>query len=125
MRHPADFTLFGFDQRPSFHFAIEILRNDAHLAFKKFLYAFVSFAGLGGILVALLRRERFAALFAGIVLLYPVIYYLTFPNVRYRLPLEPILLLYGLHLGTIAFAYVARRQAAIRAAKMPAMSARS
>jgi len=38
--------------------------NDAHLAFKKVWYAALSFAGLGGILVALLRRERFAFLFA-------------------------------------------------------------
>jgi len=83
--------------------------NDAHLAFKKVWYAALSFAGLGGILVALLRRERFAFLFAGIVLLYPMIYYITFPNVRYRLPLEPILLLYGLHLGTVTFGYLRRR----------------
>jgi 4-amino-4-deoxy-L-arabinose transferase-like glycosyltransferase len=83
--------------------------NDAHLAFKKFFYAFVSFAGLGGILVALLRRERFAALFAGIILLYPMIYYITFPNVRYRLPLEPILLMYGLYLGATTFGYVRGR----------------
>src|SRR3954467_5160186 len=76
--------------------------NDAHLALKKFLYASLSFAGLGGLLLALWRREVYAPMFAAIVLLYPMIYYITFPNVRYRLPLEPILLLYGLHLASMA-----------------------
>jgi hypothetical protein len=83
--------------------------NDAHTLAKKIWYAFVSFAGLGGLLLALLRRQPYATLFAGIVLLYPVIYYITFPNVRYRLPLEPILLMFGLHLGVVVFGYFRRR----------------
>src|SRR5439155_12340880 len=97
--------------------------NDAHLAFKKVWYATISFAGLGGILVALFRRERCAFLFAGIVLLYPIIYYNTFPNVRYRLPLEPILLMYGLHLVSILVPYLRRRLAAILPAKTSAVGA--
>lgn len=90
--------------------------NDAHLAFKKFLFRLLSFAGLGGLLLALLRRQAYATMFAGIVLLYPMIYYITFPNVRYRLPLEPILVMYGLYLGNVAIGYLRRRFAAIRPA---------
>jgi len=91
--------------------------NDAHLALKKFLYRCLSFAGLGGLLLALWRRQTYAFMFAGIVLLYPMIYYITFPTVRYRLPLEPILLMYGLYLGSSVIADLRRRLAAHRSAK--------
>jgi hypothetical protein len=74
--------------------------SDEHLALKKFLYRLLSFAGLGGLLLALFRRQTYAYMFAGVVLLYPIIYYITFPNVRYRLPLEPILVMYGLYLAS-------------------------
>src|SRR4051812_1977797 len=82
--------------------------NDSHLALKTFWYRLISFAGLGGLLLALWRRESHAFMFAEIVLLYPIIYYITFPNVRYRLPLEPILLLYGLHLASVIWGNLQR-----------------
>ena len=68
-----------------------------YLLAKKLWFSSLSLAGLLGILIAWFRRETYAGLFAGIVLVYPMIYYITFPNVRYRLPIEPILLLYALH----------------------------
>jgi len=85
--------------------------NDSHLALKTFWYRLISFAGLGGLLLALWRRETYAFMFAGIILLYPMIYYITFPNVRYRPPLEPILLLYGLHLAGAVMGRLRRSRA--------------
>jgi len=70
-----------------------------------------------GILVSLLRREAFAPLFASIVFVYPLVYYITFPHSRYRYPLEPILLMYGLHLGSLAVANVRQWFALMTTAK--------
>jgi len=52
-----------------------------------------------------------------------MIYYITFPNVRYRLPLEPILLMYGLYLGSLEIAYLRRRLAVVRRGRVPASAA--
>jgi hypothetical protein len=76
---------------------------------KYFQWGFLalSITGLAGILIAvcLARREcletrRIIWLFAGIVLVYPLPYYVTFPSDRYRYPIEPILLIFALHLLT-------------------------
>jgi len=48
----------------------------------------------------LLPAGRATWLFAAIVLIYPLPYYLTFPLDRYRLIVEPILMIYALHLLT-------------------------
>jgi Dolichyl-phosphate-mannose-protein mannosyltransferase len=45
-------------------------------------------------------QHRTTWLFAAVVLVYPLPYYITFPLDRYRLIIEPILLIYALHLLT-------------------------
>jgi len=80
-----------------------------YLPAKRFWFSAVGLCGMFGLLVSMFRRERFAFLFGGIVLLYPMVYYITFPHSRYRFPLEPIMLLYGLHLVALVFGYLRHR----------------
>ena len=52
--------------------------------------ATLAFIGLGG----LLRRRRVEAwFFAPALLVYPMLYYITFPDARYRHPIEPLMLM--------------------------------
>jgi len=94
-----------------------------YLPAKRIWFSAVSLCGMVGILVSLLRREAFAPLFASIVVVYPLVYYITFPHSRYRYPLEPILLMCGLHLGSLAIAYLRRRLAVVRRGRVPASAA--
>jgi 4-amino-4-deoxy-L-arabinose transferase-like glycosyltransferase len=53
--------------------------------------AFIGFAGL-------LRRRRVEAwFFAPALLVYPVVYYITFPDARYRHPIEPLMLMLAVY----------------------------
>jgi 4-amino-4-deoxy-L-arabinose transferase-like glycosyltransferase len=56
-------------------------------------YAVVSFLVLPALLIAHRRRLQAWPMFFGLLLLYPVPYYLTFTQVRYRHPIEPIMVL--------------------------------
>ncbi len=51
--------------------------------------------GLG---LLLLRRERGAALFAMLLLVYPASFYITFPQPRYRHPIEPVMIILTVYL---------------------------
>ena len=42
-----------------------------------------------------LLDNRYAGLFAGVMLFYPLVYYLTFTTDEYRIPIEPLLLILG------------------------------
>jgi|HubBroStandDraft_2_1064218.scaffolds.fasta_scaffold17962_2 4-amino-4-deoxy-L-arabinose transferase-like glycosyltransferase len=56
-------------------------------------YVATSFLMLPALLIAHRRRLRAWPLFFGLLLLYPIPYYLTFTQVRYRHPIEPIMVL--------------------------------
>jgi hypothetical protein len=65
--------------------------------------AFIGFAGL-------LRRRRVEAWsFAPALLVYPVVYYITFPDARYRHPIEPLMLMLAVY--TVGLNLQARVQA--------------
>ena len=53
--------------------------------------AFIGFAGL------LRRRKVEAWFFAPALLVYPVVYYITFPDARYRHPIEPLMLMLAVY----------------------------
>jgi 4-amino-4-deoxy-L-arabinose transferase-like glycosyltransferase len=56
-------------------------------------YAVVSFLMLPALLIGHRRRLRAWPMFFGLLLLYPVPYYLTFMQARYRHPIEPVMVL--------------------------------
>lgn len=56
-------------------------------------YVLISFLLLPALLIARRRRLLAWPMFLGLLLLYPVPYYLTFTQARYRHPIEPIMIL--------------------------------
>ncbi|MGA2000715.1 MAG: glycosyltransferase family 39 protein [Terriglobales bacterium] len=65
--------------------------------------AFIGFAGL------LRRRKVEACFFAPALLVYPVVYYITFPDARYRHPIEPLMLMLAVY--TVGLSLQTRAQA--------------
>jgi 4-amino-4-deoxy-L-arabinose transferase-like glycosyltransferase len=70
----------------------ETLRQTAFLTF-----SLLSFTGLGLMVV---RRHRARFLFASLLIAFPLVYYATFTLTRYRVPLEPEMLLLVVYLIT-------------------------
>lgn len=64
---------------------------------------FVALGTLAGLVAAWARSRRYAFLLAAFPVAYPLIYYATEPYLRYRLPVDPVLiLLTALALGSLA-----------------------
>jgi 4-amino-4-deoxy-L-arabinose transferase-like glycosyltransferase len=79
------------------------------------LYALLSLLALGGILRAARARHGQAILPVGATLLFPLLYYVTVISVRYRHPIEPLLVMLGVWFLTgIAEAVAARRPRVLR-----------
>jgi len=66
---------------------------EALLGFFQPLYIALSLLGGAGLLLALWRRVHGAFLFATLLVVYPLVYYITFATDRYRHPIEPELLI--------------------------------
>ena len=58
----------------------------------------LSVVGIWGLLLALKRRVHGVFLFATLLVFYPLVYYICFPEPRYRHPLDPVLILLGVYL---------------------------
>jgi Glycosyl transferase family 2/Dolichyl-phosphate-mannose-protein mannosyltransferase len=58
----------------------------------------VSVLGIWGLLLAMKRRVHGVFLFASLLAFYPVVYYICFPEPRYRHPIDPELLILGVYL---------------------------
>jgi GT2 family glycosyltransferase len=58
----------------------------------------LSVLGIGGLLLALKRRVPGVFLFASLLVFYPLVYYICFPEPRYRHPIDPQLLILGVYL---------------------------
>jgi 4-amino-4-deoxy-L-arabinose transferase-like glycosyltransferase len=55
-----------------------------------------------GLIRSLQKRIPGARLFFWLILIYPAVYYITFPNIRYREPLEPYIIIMAIFLITTA-----------------------
>jgi hypothetical protein len=60
-------------------------------------FFFSSALAFVGLVLVLRRPVRGRFIFAVSLLVYPVIYYLTFPHERYRHPIEPLMVLLALY----------------------------
>jgi hypothetical protein len=84
---------WGGNPRPSvFHVATPA--NLFEIAFESATSA-ICFWGL---IRSVKKRVPGAWLFFWLILLYPAVYYITFPNLRYRQPLEPFIIILGISL---------------------------
>jgi hypothetical protein len=78
--------------------------TDSWLARTVLLGNFISWLGaVGGIVILFWRRSPYAFPLASFVVTVPVLYYITHTSLRYRHPMDPIvLLLTAIALGTIS-----------------------
>jgi len=65
---------------------------------KNSLFLASSIVALWGLLLAIKRRVHGVFLFASLIVFYPAVYYITFPQPRYRHPIDPELLILGVYL---------------------------
>jgi len=61
-------------------------------------YLLLSVVGIWGLLLALKRRVHGVFLFAALVVFFPLVYYICFPEPRYRHPIDPELVILGVYL---------------------------
>jgi 4-amino-4-deoxy-L-arabinose transferase-like glycosyltransferase len=66
----------------------------------------LSAAGWAGLLFVLTRRPRGWQLFLALLLIYPIPYYLAYPNAKYRHAIEPLLLLLGVYFASVLWGEV-------------------
>ncbi len=64
---------------------------------KNSLFLASSVVAIWGLLLAIKRRVHGVFLFASLLIFYPVVYYITFPQPRYRHPIDPELLILGVY----------------------------
>jgi hypothetical protein len=76
---------------------------------KNLLFLASSLLSIGGLLLAFKRRVHGVLLFATLLLSYPLIYYITVPEPRYRHPIEPELLILSVFLLLSLFRLIANR----------------
>lgn len=72
------------------------------------IYLASSLLALAGVYFAVRTRTRGAGLFSGLVILYPLVYYVTHNHPRYRAPIEPLMIL--LVVALVLAAIVEHRQ---------------
>ena len=65
---------------------------------KNSLFLATSIVAIWGLLLAVKRRVHGVFLFASLIVFYPAVYYITFPQPRYRHPIDPELLILGVYL---------------------------
>ncbi len=65
---------------------------------KNSLFLASSVLAIGGLLLAIKRHIHGVFLFASLILFYPLVYYVCFPQPRYRHPIDPELLILGVYL---------------------------
>ncbi len=84
------------------------------------LYAPFSVLALAGLALALWRRAPLAWLLAAVGLLYPLPYYVTYSQARYRHAIEPVLLMASVYLVAEFYRVLARHRAPAEARPAPA-----
>jgi Glycosyl transferase family 2/Dolichyl-phosphate-mannose-protein mannosyltransferase len=98
-QHPGKFAEITFRRVIFFWDGIPKLSNVEGLAqTKNSLFLATSILAIWGLLLALKRRVHGAFLFAALLIFYPLVYYVCFPQPRYRHPIEPELLILGVYL---------------------------
>ncbi|HUI83194.1 MAG TPA: hypothetical protein VL240_03175 [Candidatus Binatia bacterium] len=86
---------------------------------RRLVFLMWSLLSLGGLLLAIIRRLHGTFLFATLLIFYPLVYYFTFPNSRYRHVIEPELLVLAVFCVWSLFAPSRRAQAPAPEAARP------
>ncbi len=98
-QHPARFLLLTFRRFIFFWDGMPRVSDVAGLiAAKNLLFLATSVLAIWGLLLAWKRRIHGVFLFAALLIFYPLVYYVCFPELRYRHPIDPELLILGVYL---------------------------
>ena len=112
-QHPGKFAELTFRRVIFFWDGIPKVSNIEGLsAAKNSLFLATSVLAIWGLLLAVKRRVHGVFLFAMLMIFYPLVYYVCFPQPRYRHPIEPELLILGVYLVSEA-----RPRAAIKSSQ--------
>lgn len=84
-----------------------VFSDDAFWRFR--LYVPLSVLGIAGLVLMLARKKSAAMLYCGLLLLYPAVFYVTYPMPRQRHPIEPVLLMLACFTVVELFLWVSRR----------------
>ena len=102
-QHPGKFVVISLRRVYFFWGGIPRLAKVQSLSeLKNSHYLLISVLGIWGVLLALKRRVHGVFLFATLLAFYPVVYYICFPEPRYRHPIDPELMILGVYLVTEA-----------------------
>jgi len=97
--HPGKFVEISLKRVYYFWNGIpRLAKNPALAELKNTHTLLLSVVGIWGLLLALKRRIHGVFLFAALVMFYPLVYYICFPEPRYRAPIDPQLLILGVYL---------------------------
>ena len=97
--HPDKFAVITLKRVYYFWNGIPRLARQQWLAeVKNSHFLLLSVVGLGGLLLAWRRRVHGVFLFASLLAFYPLVYYICFPEPRYRHPIDPQLIILGVYL---------------------------
>ena len=97
--HPGKFTVITLRRVYYFWNGIPRLARQQWLAELKNSHTLLlSILGLWGLCLALKNRVHGVFLFASLLAIYPVVYYICFPEPRYRHPIDPQLIILGVYL---------------------------
>jgi 4-amino-4-deoxy-L-arabinose transferase-like glycosyltransferase len=102
--HPSRFLGLCFRRFVSFWNNVpKIISTFPRLSFlRNLLFLAASVLAWMGLGLIIQRRRRGAFLFAVLMIVYPAIYYITFPHPRYRHPIEPEMMIMGVYLISAA-----------------------
>ena len=97
--NPGRFTVISLRRVYYFWNGIPRLAKNQSLAELKNTHTLLlSVVGVWGLLLALKRRVHGVFLFATLLVFYPLVYYICFPEPRYRHPIDPELVILGVYL---------------------------
>jgi hypothetical protein len=102
-QNPVKFLTVTFRKAVFFWYGVPRLTKNPNLEWTKNVLFFASsLVPILGLLLAIKRRVCGVFLFASLMLIYPLVYYVSFPSARYRHPIEPEMLILGVYLVTQA-----------------------
>ena len=124
-QHPNRFLVLTFRR---FIFFWSGIPREGLQQIKNLLFLASSLLAIGGLLLAAKRRVHGVLLFATLLLSYPLIYYITFPQPRYRHAIDPELVILVVFLISSFPDFQPRRQSAVMsghdASEKPALAGR-
>lgn len=101
VQNPGKFLTVSFRKAVFFWYGVPRLTKNPRLEWTKNVLFFASsLVPCFGLLLALKRRVHGVFLFASLMIVYPLVYYVSFPSARYRHPIEPQMLILGVYLVT-------------------------